>query len=241
MKDYLQDIVQHTHSLGFIDLVKITGTAEETRLDAMDLENRTVVVMAKFKNPIPEFVGTFGMPNLGKLNIILNIPEYKENASIAVTQKEGGELDGINFVNKAGDFRNDYRFMSAGIVNAKLQAIEFKGAKWTVSFVPSVTSIQKLKFQSQANAEETTFLVKTDKGNLKFFFGSASTHEGSFVFEQGVADMKRNFAYPVAQVIAILNLPGDKTMNLSDENGALMITVDSGIADYNYIIPANTK
>ena len=118
MKDYLQDIVQHTHGLGFIDLVKITGTAEETRLDAMDLENRTVVVMAKFKNPVPEFVGTFGMPNLGKLNIILNIPEYKENASITVTQKESGELDGINFVNKTGDFRNDYRFMSAGIVNA---------------------------------------------------------------------------------------------------------------------------
>lgn len=241
MKDYLQDIVQHTHGLGFIDLVKITGTAEETRLDAMDLENRTVVVMAKFKNPVPEFVGTFGMPNLGKLNIILNIPEYKENANITVTRKEGGELDGINFVNKSGDFRNDYRFMSAGIVNAKLQTVQFRGANWTVSFVPSVASIQKLKFQSQANAEETTFLVKTDKGNLKFFFGSASTHEGSFVFEQGVAEMKRNFAYPVAQVIAILNLPGDKTMNISDENGALKITVDSGIADYDYIIPANTK
>jgi hypothetical protein len=36
-------------------------------------------------------------------------------------------------------------------------------------------------------------------------------------------------------------LPGDKTMNISDENGALKITVDSGIADYDYIIPANTK
>ena len=26
MKDYLQDIVKHTHALGFIDLVKVTGT-----------------------------------------------------------------------------------------------------------------------------------------------------------------------------------------------------------------------
>ena len=29
MKDYLQDIVKHTHALGFIDLVKVTGTATE--------------------------------------------------------------------------------------------------------------------------------------------------------------------------------------------------------------------
>ena len=30
MKDFLQDIVQHTHGLGIIDLVKITGTAEHS-------------------------------------------------------------------------------------------------------------------------------------------------------------------------------------------------------------------
>jgi hypothetical protein len=30
MKDILQDIVAHTHSLGFLPLVKITGTNLET-------------------------------------------------------------------------------------------------------------------------------------------------------------------------------------------------------------------
>ena len=35
MKDYLQDIVQHTYGLGSIDLVKITGTSEETSLDGL--------------------------------------------------------------------------------------------------------------------------------------------------------------------------------------------------------------
>ena len=79
MKDYLQDIVQHTHSLGFIDLVKVTGDANTTSLDSLS-EDRSVIVQAQFKNPVPEFVGTFGMPNLGKLNTILGIPEYKEDA-----------------------------------------------------------------------------------------------------------------------------------------------------------------
>ena len=34
MKDYLLDIVQHTHSLGFISLVKITGDDKETTIAA---------------------------------------------------------------------------------------------------------------------------------------------------------------------------------------------------------------
>jgi len=37
-----------------------------------------------------------------------------------------------------------------------------------------------------------------------------------------------------------LTLPGDKSLKFSDE-GAAMITVDSGIAQYNYILPAQQK
>ena len=89
MKDYLQDIVAHTHALGIIDLVKITGTDQETTVEAI-AEDRSVIVQAKFNNPVPEFIGLFGMPNLGKLNTILNIPEYKEDAKITLnTQKVG--------------------------------------------------------------------------------------------------------------------------------------------------------
>ncbi len=75
MKDHLLDIVQHTHGLGVIDLVKITGTDSDTQLEAL-AEDRSVIVQAKFKGVVAEFVGTFGMPNLGKLNTILNIPEF---------------------------------------------------------------------------------------------------------------------------------------------------------------------
>jgi hypothetical protein len=33
---------------------------------------------------------------------------------------------------------------------------------------------------------------------------------------------------------------GDKTMRISDD-GAMQITVKSGIAEYNYILPAQSK
>jgi hypothetical protein len=243
MKDYLQDIVQHTHGLGIIDLVKITGSGNDTVINAL-AEDRSVIVEAKFKQPVAEFVGTFGMPNLGKLNTILNIPEYREDAQLSINRQNRDGVDhpvGVHFENKAGDFKNDYRFMTAEVVNDKLKAVKFKGVKWNVDIVPTNASIQRLKFQASANSEETTFVAKTNNGALKFFFGDAASHAGDFTFEQGVTGtLSKAWSWPIAAVIAILNLPGDKTFKFSDE-GAAMITVDSGLAEYSYIIPAQTK
>lgn len=240
MKDYLQDIVQHTHSLGFINLVKITGTDSLTTIEAVS-EDRIAIIQAQFHNPVPEFIGTFGMPNLGKLNTILGIPEYKEDATIEITQKNTGEPDGISFKNKNGDFKNDYRLMTADVVNNTLKAVKFKGVKWGVEIEPTVAAIQRLKFQAQANSEETTFIARVEGGNLMFYFGDHSTHAGNFVFANDVAgSLTKAWHWPVAAVISILNLPGDKMIRFSDD-GAAQITVDSGLAIYNYILPAQTK
>ncbi len=243
MKDQLLDIVQHTHGLGVIDLVKIIGTENETTLEAI-AENRSVILQAKFKGPIANFIGTFGMPNLGKLNTVLTIPEYKENEVISIsTQDKNGETIpvGIHFENKSGDFKNDYRFMSAEIVNDKLKTVRMKQVAWNIDIVPSAASIQRLRFQASANSEENNFIAKTENGDLKFFFGDHSSHAGNFVFHSGVSGkLTKAWAWPVTVVISILSLPGDKTFKISDE-GAAMITVDSGIAEYNYILPAQTK
>ena len=69
MRDYLLDLVEHTHDLGFIDLIKVTGDTNKTSIVGI-AEDLSVVVESEFKNPVPEFVGTFGMPNLNKLKII---------------------------------------------------------------------------------------------------------------------------------------------------------------------------
>ena len=243
MRDYLLDLVEHTHDLGCIDLVKITGTAKETVIDGI-AEDRSVVVQAKFQAPVADFIGTFGMPNLVKLKILLNLQEYRENADITVKRQErNGEQApvGLHFKNAAGDFKNDYRFMTAEIVAEKLKTARFRGANWNIEFEPTVAGIQRLKMQAQANAEENTFQTKTDAGDLKFMFGDHSTHAGEFVFHPGITgELKRAWAWPVKQVISILDLTGDKTVRISDD-GAAMITVDSGIAEYNYILPAQSK
>ena len=240
MLDVLKDIVSHTYDLGVIDLVKITGDDKTTVISGL-AEDRSVVIEGQFANPVAEFIGTFGMPNLNKLKVLLNIPEYREEANLSITRNQSNEPSGIDFVNKAGDFKNNYRFMTSAIVAEKLKTVKFKGVNWHIEFTPSVAAIQRLKMQASANAEETTFVAKTEDGNLKFFFGDHSTHAGNFVFEPNVSgQLKRAWSWPIKTVISILDLVGDKTFKISDD-GAAQITVDSGQGVYNYILPAQSK
>ena len=243
MKDILQDLVAHTHSLGFIPLVKISADGKKTEIEAM-AEDRSVIVNATTKTPVESIDGVFGMPNLNKLAIHLNCPEYKEDAKITVTKAErNGETipTGLHFENLAGDFENDYRFMNTEIINEKLKSVKMRAVSWDIEFEPQVASIQRLKFQANAHAEETVFQVKTDNGNLVFSFGDASTHAGSFIFQAGIdGKLKQTWSWPVIQVMSILSLAGDKTIRIADV-GAMQITVDSGLAEYNYILPAQSK
>lgn len=243
IKDILTDIVAHTHSLGFLPLVKITGDAKTTTIESM-AEDRSVIVTASAHKAVGEFDGTFGMPNLDKLNLHLKNPEYKENAEINVVKADRNGVTipvGLHFENQASDFQNDYRFMNADIINEKLKTVKFKGANWDVSFEPSMSAIGRLKLQAAAHSEETVFQVRTEDSNLVFFFGDASTHAGSFVFQPNVVGkLKHTWAWPVSQVQSILNLSGTITMKISDA-GAMQITVDSGVTEYNYILPAQSK
>ena len=242
MKDILQDVVAHTHALGFLSLVKVSND-EGTQIDAM-AEDRSVILTGTTATPVAEFKGTFGMPNLDKLALHLKNPEYKDNAKIEVVEAErNGETipTHIHFENAAGDFENDYRFMNKAIIEEKLKTVKFKGATWNVEFAPSMASIARMKLMSAAHSEEPTFNVKTTDGNLVFSFGDASTHAGEFVFQHDVdGTLQHTWSWPVAQVQAILNLDGDATMSISDQ-GAMKISLNSGMATYDYILPAQSK
>jgi hypothetical protein len=242
MKDILQDIVSHTHNLGFLNVVKITGTADKTLFDSV-AEDRSIILSATTSDPQPEMIGVFGMPQLNKLKIHLDCPEYKEDAKIELVkgQRNGEEIPvGLHFENKAGDFKNDYRFMNTEVINEKLKVPKFKGVNWDITFSPSVSSVQRFNFQASANSEHSTFAAKTDGDKLKFTFGDVNTHAGEFIFADGITNkITANLSWPVAQVLSILKIAdvNNTTMSISNQ-GALKITLDSGLATYEYILPA---
>ncbi len=143
--------------------------------------------------------------------------------------KEEKEINEFLEANGITSIRNSRSIISPKeldfYIEAKNLAIEFNGLYWHV----------------EDKKDQHYHLAKTENGELKFFFGDHSSHAGNFVFQTGVSGtLSKAWAWPVAVVISILSLPGDKTFKISDE-GAAMITVDSGIAEYNYILPAQTK
>lgn len=244
MKDVLQDLIQYTHGLGAVELVKITGTDKVTRVDAI-AEDRSVILSGTFNNPVAEFIGTFGMPNLGKLKTILGFDDvYGDGSSITVLKevRDNEQVPTtIHFENSSGDFVNDYRLMAKDIAETKVKNVTFKGAKWNVEFEPSIAGITRLKKQALANSEETVFTTKTENGDLKIYFGDISTHSGNFVFHPKVnGTMTKAWMWPVKAFLSIMDLPGTKTVRISDQ-GATEITVDSGFAVYSYILPAHAK
>ena len=134
MKDILQDVVSHTHALGFLTLVKVTSDSNETTIDSM-ADDRSVILSSNTHNKVSEFGGTFGMPNLDKLALHLKNPEYQKDAKLEVVKADrNGETipTHIHFENSSGDFQNDYRFMNKQIIEEKLKTVKFKGAAWNV-------------------------------------------------------------------------------------------------------------
>ena len=242
MKSILQDIVAHTNKLGFLNIVKVTGTDEKTLIDSM-ADDRSVIMYAETADPHPDMIGTFGMPQLEKLRYLLDGKEYQDGAKIeVVTAERNGETIpvGLHFENKDGDFKNDYRFMNQDLINEKLKTVKFRGVKWNVEVEPTVSAIQRFQFQAGANTEHTTFLAKTDGGNLKFTFGDLSSHGGEFIFATDVVgNLSKGWTWPVNSVLSILKIAdaNNAKIGFSDE-GAMQITLDSGIATYKYIIPA---
>lgn len=244
MKDILQDIVSHTQSLGFITMLKVTADDQATTIESLT-DDRSVILKATTHTPIGEFKGTFGMPDLAKLAYHLKNPEYAQNAHLVVVEEtRNNELmpTHIHFENSAKDFHNDYRFMDKNVIEEKLKSVKSKISAWDIEFEPSLASIQRLKLMAGTlDTEDKLFQVKTENGNLNFYFGDLNTHAGKFTFQHGVdGKLTHTWAWPVDAVQRILGLDGDKKLSITDQ-GAMMITVNSGLAEYNYILPAQQK
>lgn len=244
MKDILQDIVSHTQTLGFLYMLKISPGDDETVIESIT-DDRSVILKATTHKKVKEFDTVFGMPDLHKLSYHLKNPEYTQDAKLSVetgVRNDETVPTHIHFENSSGDFHNDYRFMEKSVIEEKLKSVKSKISNWDVVFEPSVAAIQRLKLMAGTlDQDDKLFQVKTEDDNLNFYFGDLNTHAGKFTFHHGISgSLKHTWAWPVEAVQKILGLDGDKTVSITDQ-GAMMITVDSGLAKYDYILPAQQK
>ena len=247
MRDILKDIVKHTHSLGIIQAAKVTTDAEGTTIDAMD-EDRTVVLSGKLHAPVPEFEGKFGLGRLGVLSGLLDYTgEDKEGNPIVADVKVGTETRNgedvtteLNF-SMPGGFDSSYRVIVSELVDAQIKTATFRGAAWNVEIMPTQKAIKDLQyFAGILGAFDPLLTARTVNGNLVFYIGDSSTDKVELPFANNVeGELKTGWSFPLSTVLTILRLSETSTMNMKiSDQGAMMISVDSGLGLYEYILPA---
>lgn len=243
MKDILLDIIQHTHGLGVVDVVKIVGTDKETQFFALE-ENKELIINGSMKTPVAEFIGSFGMGNLEKIKTVLSFEDFDEKAKINILREVVDGVDSptsIRFENDSSDFVFQYRMISKSVVDGRVKTVNFKGTTWNVEFQPTVVGIQRLKRQASLNSDQTHMNIKNENGNIIVSLGDPSTHLGTFTFHSGATGkMTKTWSWPVKIFLPIMDLPGDKIVKISDA-GVAEITVDSGISQWQYLIPCHSK
>ena len=247
MRDILLDIVKHTHSLGFIQAVKIDGNdGSETNIEAMD-DDRSVVLKGKLHNAVQDFKGVIGLGKLGVLSGYLNFDGYSDAQSkIGVVKRErNGEqvAEELQFDSPKG-YSANYRFMVSQLIEEKLKTVKFKGVNWDLTIQPTQQNLKDLSyFAGVMGSVESTFVAKTDGTDLKFYIGDGSNDRVEIPFASNVsASLKKGWAWPLAQTLSILKLSNTSNASISfSEQGAMKITIDSGIGLYDYILPARTS
>jgi len=242
--DSFKDIVKHTAGLGFIDMVKIVGTVNDAKIEAIDAD-KTVVIFGSMYQPIAGIDTTVGLSHIAVLKGYMDFPLFsgdKATTSI-VTELRGGATvpTEINFDSGLGH-KSNFRFMSETMVNEQIKVPPFKGATWNLTISPEKRKIAELAyFQGVLGGFEKRFVVTVDKGVLNFNVGDGPTNRTVVPFAENVTGtMKHQWSWPLTQVLGILKLSdtaSSTVMNFSDM-GALKIDIDSGIGKYSYILPA---
>lgn len=243
MRDTLADVLKQT--IGLFETIKITGTADRTRLQAFDPKTKNVFVDANLKDPAPDLEGEFGISNLSLLRGLLDFPAYRgEKASFGVKRRDFGASQGGATV-EAFEFSDGrgagatYRCMSPKTV--PIQA-EITKVNWNVSITPDKAKLTEFTQMASLYAEvDKNFGVKTVNGNLLASFGkdNSSTHKGSMVFVEGVSgSFPGGLQWSAAQFLSTLKIAGSDAKVYFSDRGLLMVENETDQAFYKYYLRA---
>ena len=261
---YLRDLVKHTNNLG-IEVIKITTEKDgNVKVEAMD-NDKNIVVKGKFNGEVPELEGVCGLGQLDWLNGFLNIYNQKDDSvdvkrelkkfSVVVKDAAGDtklDNDGnpiyeqveenviceLVFKRDSEKMKNPYRVVDKRMIPTQFN---FVGADWDVEITPSAAAIDMLGKQASVGYE-TSFGVKTEGGDLYVVLGNPDL-QASFLFAKDVkGEMTQPWTWDIGRVLNILKWSSNAecTMFFLDK-GILQITLKTGLAEYNYILPAKSR
>lgn len=244
IKNTFKDVLKHTHTLGIFEMVKISGTLEETVIETVDAD-KTVIVKGKTVNPVADFAdNTVGLSRMSVLDGYIKFPGFDDDAATVrvITQERNGKdvPTEVEFVANDGTNAN-YRFMLAEVINQQLKNIAFKGADFDVNIVPSQKNLKDLAyFNGVLGQFESTFSPRTADGKLYFYIGDGSGDRTKILINDAPdGEVSHEFHWPLDIVLKILRLSESSNVVLSiNAKGLLQIVVHSGLSEYTYLLPA---
>ena len=182
IKDIFKDVLRHTHALGFIEMVKISGDETLTEIEAMDAD-KTVILKGKLHNPVADFINqTVGLSRMSVLDGYLKFPGFgDENAKVSVeTQSRNGEDIPVEIsFESAEGHSGSYRFMLADVINQQLKSVKMKDIPWDVTIVPTQKNLKDLGyFNGVLGGFEPVFSPTTEDGALYFNIGEGAGDKG---------------------------------------------------------------
>jgi hypothetical protein len=244
-KNVVADIVKKIGGLGFVETLRVTGTDAETKIEAID-NDKTVIIKAKTKEAQADLAGEFGIANLQLLNGLLNFASYKtDDATFNVKTRDvnGKQVPEEFEFRDANKLGANFRLMNANLVPEQPLVADIK---WDVTFTPSKAKIQEFAGLAGLYSQfDQFFSVKTKDGSLVFSIGEegSATHRASLVFEQEIeGELKGELLWPISQFLSILkSADGNEHFVGITSKGALLVSVTTELATYNYILPARRR
>lgn len=244
MRNALLDVVKHTGNLGFVDIVKITGTAKETIIEAID-KDRTMIIKGKLGEAEEGLTGEFGVGNMAKLQQLLN-HFNADDAKIDVEYKTGNNKVQYPIALHFSDAQKQKAIFRLVGLDFVPDQPKFLGANWDVTVKPSKNKIAELaSMVSIMGGVDSYFTVRVNKNELQFWLGSEESATDSMFIKvaDDLEDVKSfEMDWPHTQVMAILKLAGEELPEINiSAKGAMQINVKSKLGQYSYILPARKR
>lgn len=255
--NYLRDIVKYTTKLG-ASSIKITGIDGDIVIEGSDENNKSVVIKGRLLKSFDDFNGVCGLSDLEWLSNYVNAYKHKDDTATIMRKDrtysqeiidndgnivldDNGEpkmesvtknvIEEIHF-KRGTQMKNQYRVMDLRLLPDQPK---FAGLPWDVEIEPTKHAIDMLSTQSGFGAEDT-FSVTVDDGTLYLTFGGTAVIEFAYDVE---GEITKPWKWEAKRILDILKLSSDAECKMFfSDKGALQITLNTGLSEYNYIVPA---
>lgn len=239
MREILSDVLKQVH--GLASVVKVTGSNEQTRFQAVD-DKKTLVIDGIAKAAITGFEGEFGLSNLSLLQGLLDFASYRtDESSLNIKRRDwkgSTTVEQIEFRDAKG-LGADFRCMAPEAVPDQATLTKIS---WDIEFVPDRGKLAEFqKLVTLCKEVDENFTLKVEDGNLVFTIGTASaaTHRASMAFhEVGAKSLRAPLQFNSAQFLKLLSVGGTEgTLAISDR-GLLSVSCETEHGSYRYYLRA---